>query len=90
MLRKICNHPDLVTGGPKCVLDHPVLGFSREDAGDGHGHKFGHYSHSGKMIVVKELLQLWFQGKHKVLLFTQGRLVRPFLSCVPVLSFVSR
>ncbi|ODM94276.1 DNA excision repair protein ERCC-6 [Orchesella cincta] len=34
---------------------------------------FGHWSKSGKMIVVETLLKLWHKQKHKVLLFTQSR-----------------
>lgn len=34
---------------------------------------FGHWSKSGKMIVVDTLLKLWNKQKHKVLLFTQSR-----------------
>jgi len=37
---------------------------------------FGHWSKSGKMIVVKTLLKLWKRQEHKVLLFTQSRQVR--------------
>lgn len=34
---------------------------------------FGHWTKSGKMIVVETLLRLWHKQKHKVLLFTQSR-----------------
>ncbi|CAL8141407.1 unnamed protein product [Orchesella dallaii] len=34
---------------------------------------FGHWTKSGKMIVVETLLKLWHKQKHKVLLFTQSR-----------------
>lgn len=34
---------------------------------------FGHWTKSGKMIVVNTLLKLWHKQKHKVLLFTQSR-----------------
>jgi DNA excision repair protein ERCC-6 len=36
---------------------------------------FGHWTKSGKMVVVKTLLKLWKRQEHKVLLFTQSRQV---------------
>ncbi|XP_074594369.1 DNA excision repair protein ERCC-6-like [Brevipalpus obovatus] len=59
-LRKICNHPDLFTDGPKEESD---------DVKD----SFGYYKRSGKMKVIDVLLRLWHGQGHKVLLFTQGR-----------------
>lgn len=61
-LRKICNHPDLFTNGPK---------EESEDVKD----TFGYYKRSSKMKVVNVLLELWFKQDHKVLLFTQGKQV---------------
>lgn len=58
MLRKICNHPDLV---------------DREALLRKKGYSYGNASKSGKMQVVKNLLQLWqFQG-HRTLLFCQTK-----------------
>ncbi|KAI8604269.1 DNA repair and recombination protein RAD26 [Dissophora ornata] len=34
---------------------------------------YGHCSRSGKMVVVKALLQMWQKEKHRVLLFSQTR-----------------
>ncbi|KAF9997720.1 DNA repair protein rhp26, partial [Modicella reniformis] len=34
---------------------------------------YGHYSKSGKMVVVKALLEMWQKGDHRVLLFSQTR-----------------
>ncbi|KAF9429167.1 hypothetical protein BGZ76_001718 [Entomortierella beljakovae] len=34
---------------------------------------YGHFSKSGKMVVVKALLQMWKTEKHRVLLFSQTR-----------------
>lgn len=56
-LRKICNHPDLVS--PK-LKNKP-------------GSNWGSASNSGKMQVVKALVQMWKRLGHKTLLFTQGR-----------------
>ncbi|ORY79839.1 SNF2 family N-terminal domain-domain-containing protein [Protomyces lactucae-debilis] len=56
VLRKICNHPDLV--------DRLQLQ-KRSDYGDS--------SKSGKMQVVKALLELWKREGHRTLLFAQGR-----------------
>lgn len=36
---------------------------------------FGHWSKSGKMVVLETLLKLWHTQGHKVLLFTQSRQV---------------
>ncbi|KAH8821614.1 putative DNA repair and recombination protein RAD26 [Xylogone sp. PMI_703] len=56
ILRKICNHPDL--------LD-PTLKTKP-------GYKWGSPNKSGKMQVVKALLEMWKRFGHKTLLFTQG------------------
>ncbi|KAH9900417.1 SNF2 family N-terminal domain-containing protein [Xylariomycetidae sp. FL2044] len=56
ILRKICNHPDLVD--PK--LEAKV------------GYKWGMANKSGKMQVVKALLPMWKRLGHKTLLFSQG------------------
>jgi DNA excision repair protein ERCC-6 len=58
MLRKICNHPDLIT--------HKLFSTS---AG------YGEPSKSGKMQVVKALLELWKDTGHKTLLFAQHRIM---------------
>lgn len=64
ILRKICNHPDLV--------DHKNLS-NKTDYDYGAAHK------SGKMQVVKELLSLWVKGGHKTLLFAQHRIMLDIL-----------
>ncbi|KAB5557878.1 SNF2 family N-terminal domain-containing protein [Coniochaeta sp. 2T2.1] len=56
ILRKICNHPDL--------LD-PHLRTKP-------GYKWGSSIKSGKMQVVKALLAMWKRLGHKTLLFSQG------------------
>ncbi|KAL7626773.1 DNA repair protein rhp26 [Parahypoxylon ruwenzoriense] len=56
ILRKICNHPDLVDPRLKTKPDY----------------KWGIASKSGKMQVVKSLLQMWKKFGHKTLLFSQG------------------
>lgn len=58
ILRKICNHPDL------SGLD---LKFQN------HKPQFGAASRSGKMHVLRTLLELWVSQNHKVLVFTQTR-----------------
>uniref|UniRef100_A0A8C5WGW6 DNA excision repair protein ERCC-6 n=1 Tax=Leptobrachium leishanense TaxID=445787 RepID=A0A8C5WGW6_9ANUR len=65
-LRKICNHPDLFSGGPKILK-----GAKDEDLED-HEH-FGFWKRSGKMIVVESLLKIWHRQGHRVLLFSQSR-----------------
>jgi DNA excision repair protein ERCC-6 len=53
-LRKICNHPDLYSGGPGGgpASQEDEYGESPEDS-------FGFYRRSGKMIVVHSLLKIW-------------------------------
>lgn len=55
-LRNICNHPDLTSPHLRNRIDY----------------KWGAASKSGKMQVVKNLLQLWKKHGHKTLLFSQG------------------
>lgn len=57
-LRKICNHPDLV--------DRELLLRKK-------GYNYGMVSKSGKMLVLKGLLQLWQSQGHKTLLFCQTK-----------------
>ena len=56
ILRKICNHPDLLDPG---LRGKP-------------GYKWGNPNKSGKMQVVKALLEMWKRFGHKTLLFSQG------------------
>ncbi|KAF6779676.1 hypothetical protein AHF37_00829 [Paragonimus kellicotti] len=80
MLRKLCNHPDLVTGGPR---DRLMLGPEvPEDDQDRDGigivdqyewTRFGCPRRSSKMLVVASLLHTWADQGHKVLLFSQSR-----------------
>ncbi|XP_052046096.1 DNA excision repair protein ERCC-6 isoform X2 [Apodemus sylvaticus] len=64
-LRKICNHPDLFSGGPKNVSGPPED--EREEE------QFGYWRRSGKMIVVESLLKIWHKQGQRVLLFSQSR-----------------
>ena len=64
ILRKICNHPDL--------QDHKHLA-TKPDYNYGSGVK------SGKMQVVKALLELWKEQGHKTLLFAQHRIMLDIL-----------
>jgi DNA excision repair protein ERCC-6 len=70
-LRKICNHPDLSTGGPK--LFDGLDGISSDDSESA---EYGFWKRSGKMIVIESLLKIWNKQRHKVLLFSQSRQVR--------------
>ncbi|WPK23273.1 hypothetical protein PUMCH_000508 [Australozyma saopauloensis] len=58
MLRKICNHPDLI--------DREIL--SKRSS-----YNYGLPAKSGKMQVVKNLLQLWQSQGHRTLLFCQTK-----------------
>ncbi|XP_054655430.1 DNA excision repair protein ERCC-6 [Dunckerocampus dactyliophorus] len=65
-LRKICNHPDLFSGGPRLLRGIPEESLTEEE-------HFGYWKRSGKLIVVESLLRLWFKQGQRVLLFTQSR-----------------
>ena len=64
ILRKICNHPDLVER--KTLSIKP-------------GYNYGSAAKSGKMQVVKALLELWKEQGHKTLLFAQHRIMLDIL-----------
>ncbi|KXT08820.1 hypothetical protein AC579_10101 [Pseudocercospora musae] len=64
ILRKISNHPDLV--------EHRTLSKKPE-------YNYGDGRKSGKMQVVKALLQEWKRGGHKTLLFAQHRIMLDIL-----------
>ena len=64
ILRKICNHPDL--------RDHKTLSVKP-------GYIYGSGAKSGKMQVVKALLELWKEQGNKTLLFAQHRIMLDIL-----------
>ena len=64
ILRKICNHPDL--------QDHKTLSIKP-------GYNYGSGAKSGKMQVVKALLELWKEQGNKTLLFAQHRIMLDIL-----------
>ncbi|KAK8849134.1 SNF2 family N-terminal domain-containing protein [Apiospora arundinis] len=64
ILRKICNHPDLLDAKLK----------NRASSDD-----WGAVHKSGKMAVLKGALQLWKRQGHKTLLFSQGVLMLDIL-----------
>lgn len=64
ILRKICNHPDL--------QDHRTLSIKP-------GYNYGSGAKSGKMQVVRALLELWKDQGHKTLLFAQHRIMLDIL-----------
>ena len=69
-LRKICNHPDLATGGPRV--------FKGDNTGSDPALEYGYWRRAGKMIVVDALLKMWKKQGHRALLFTQSKQVRVF------------
>lgn len=64
LLRKICNHPDLP--------EHKTLSLKLD-------YNYGSGAKSGKMQVVKSLLELWKETGHKTLLFAQHRIMLDIL-----------
>ncbi|KAI5965526.1 rhp26 [Candida margitis] len=77
MLRKICNHPDLIY---RDALMHKA--------------NYGDPRKSGKMQVLKNLLQLWQSEGHKTLLFCQTRqmldILEKFVANLPLLDDKSK
>ncbi|XP_065325080.1 DNA excision repair protein ERCC-6-like [Gordionus sp. m RMFG-2023] len=72
-LRKLCNHPDLVTREYVEKHDDPheqILSGRKNRTS-----QYGYWKRSGKMIVLKELLKMWHKQGHKVLIFCQTRQV---------------
>ncbi|KAI9805546.1 MAG: hypothetical protein M1825_000797 [Sarcosagium campestre] len=63
-LRKICNHPDLV---------------DREFLKKRPGYNYGSPARSGKMVIVRKLLETFREGGHKTLLFAQQKIVLDIL-----------
>lgn len=74
ILRKICNHPDLV--------DHALRS---------HEADYGRGELSGKMQVLKGLLEVWKDTGHKTLLFAQTRqmlnIIQKFLGTLGGFNF---
>jgi DNA excision repair protein ERCC-6 len=77
ILRKLCNHPDLV--------EHRTLSKKA-------GYNYGDGKKSGKMQVVKALLEIWKRGGHKTLLFAQHKIVldilEKFIRAMPGFNFL--
>ncbi|PIK45448.1 putative DNA excision repair protein ERCC-6 [Apostichopus japonicus] len=65
-MRKICNHPHLVTGGPRILKGDDEEDLPEEE-------RYGHWSKAGKMVVITSLLKIWKEQGHRVLLFSQGK-----------------
>ncbi len=63
-LRKVCNHPDLT--------EHRTLSQKPN-------YNYGSGAKSGKMQVVKALLEIWKKDGHKTLLFAQHRIMLDIL-----------
>lgn len=64
ILRKICNHPDL--------QQHRTLSIKPD-------YDYGNAAKSGKMQVVRALLELWKEQGNKALLFAQHRIMLDIL-----------
>ena len=58
LLRKICNHPDL-------LYVH--------ETEENRPHDYGAITKSGKLRVADKILQMWHEQKHRALLFSQTR-----------------
>ncbi|KAL3798395.1 hypothetical protein HJC23_005048 [Cyclotella cryptica] len=74
MLRKICNHPDLVVG-PDGALDSVFQeeSSSDEDDGDAMFDEDQLVERAGKLHVLSKILPLWQEQGHRVIIFCQWR-----------------
>jgi DNA excision repair protein ERCC-6 len=78
-LRKLCNHPDLLTGGPNKhsnfsqSLEPIIKNLGEYDLLYEPDKAYGATCRSGKMLVTQSLLKLWQKQGHKVLLFSQSK-----------------
>lgn len=72
ILRKICNHPDLLLPATNKTssITQPTQSTST------------HVSKSGKLQVLDSLLKLWHAEKHRVLVFSQSRRMLDILESV--------
>jgi DNA excision repair protein ERCC-6 len=70
MLRKCCNHPDLL--GTKLVRE----GDQPAGLAD-----YGSPDRSGKLLVLQQVLRMWHQQGHRVLVFAQTRQVSVGRAC---------
>uniref|UniRef100_A0A0N4ZLV3 DNA repair and recombination protein RAD54-like n=1 Tax=Parastrongyloides trichosuri TaxID=131310 RepID=A0A0N4ZLV3_PARTI len=78
VLRKLCNHPDFITGGPNRHNEFDI----EKDIDK----EFGYYKRSSKMKVVRQLLYMWKKQGHKVLLFSQSRVMLTILERLAILE----
>lgn len=70
VLRKICNHPDLLIGpGGDFVLDDESSSSSEDECYN----QENLADRSGKLQVLSKILPLWHKQGHKVIIFTQWR-----------------
>jgi ATP-dependent DNA helicase len=79
-LRKVCSHPFLFDWPIDPKTHNPVLGEELVNA-------------SGKMMVLDRLLRELFERKHKVLIFSQFKIMLDiiqvtFLSCIRNPNFI--
>ncbi|KAH3744788.1 DNA repair protein rhp26 [Pelomyxa schiedti] len=81
ILRKICNHPDLILHPQKSLqgLDWVPRDTGKKEikkeitGGKRNRAELWQTARSGKLHVVEQLLKLWHSQKHKVLIFCQTR-----------------
>ncbi len=83
ILRKLCNHPQLLRGGGRTLKDDGIFYGSASDeelsSGEelGEEETIGNYSNdperSGKMQVLMKLMPQWKENGHKALIFCQTR-----------------
>lgn len=83
VLRKICNHPDLVCGPDQASLqsfvrdgytiDNPDYGADSEDDEEDWDNHESLVERAGKLEVLAKILPLWRKQGHRVLVFCQWR-----------------
>ncbi len=88
MLRKICNHPDLICGSDEgaydsflrngCVVDSDFDESSDEEESTDNFEESTLVERAGKLEVLSKILPLWKKQGHRVLIFSQWKKVRPW------------
>ena len=87
VLRKICNHPDLISG-PNRTDSNGCESSSSESDDEDYMDMERLAERSGKLQVLAKILPLWKEQGHKVIIFTQvcGKMLSRCLRCSMVID----
>ena len=73
VLRKICNHPDLVVRPDVYTINSALKDGSSSSSSDDDCDDDQLVERSGKLAVLSKILPLWHKQGHKVIIFCQWR-----------------